>query len=296
MLRKPFTDQRNYVSYFRSQNIPVLRKTAQTLAAQKADEDKISTRQIAAVVLDDPLMALKLMMHLQRSRGGQKDHQITTIERAVMMLGVTPFFRHFSNLTTVEEQLAAYPNALVHALRAITRARRAAGYARDFALMRHDIDVDEITLAALLHEVAEILCWCFAPELSQQTLVLQNKHPGTRSALVQKITFNISFSELQFILAQELALPKLLAALLDPADAEQPRVRTVALATDLARHAANGWDDPALPDDFRKLSELFHLNPAALMQRIGLHGDVIRRLLPRIIDTPPDPDPVPEPN
>ena len=34
------------------------------------------------------------------------------------------------------------------------------------------------------------------------------------------------------------------------------RVRNVALAVSLARHAANGWHDPAIPDDLRALAGL----------------------------------------
>ena len=38
--------------------------------------------------------------------------------------------------------------------------------------------------------------------------------------------------------------------------AESPRTRTVALAVALARHSANGWDNPALPDDYSAIAAL----------------------------------------
>jgi hypothetical protein len=42
------------------------------------------------------------------------------------------------------------------------------------------------------------------------------------------------------------------------------------LAVDLARHSANGWDDPALPDDFRAIEELLHVSHETLMHKLGL--------------------------
>jgi hypothetical protein len=57
---------------------------------------------------------------------------------------------------------------------------------------------------------------------------------------------------------------------MDPQNAEHPRVRNVKLAVDLARHSANGWDDAALPDDYRAIEELLHISHETLMHRLGL--------------------------
>ncbi|WP_341678297.1 HDOD domain-containing protein [Niveibacterium sp. SC-1] len=273
MLSKPFTELSSYVSYFRNIDIPVLRRTERVLAELRRDEDIVSARQIAAAVLDDPLMALRLLAYLQRNRGRNQNHDITTIDRAIMMIGLTPFFRQFGILPTAEEHLAKHPKALIGLLKVINRAKRASVFARDFALLRHDIDVDEVTVAALLHEVAEILCWSFAPELIQQTQALQQANPGMRSALAQKATLGVAIADLQVALVREYQLPELLIALMDPANAENPRVRTVVLACDLARHSALGWTDEALPDDFRAISTLIRTPPWMVMERVGVPPD-----------------------
>ncbi len=46
------------------------------------------------------------------------------------------------------------------------------------------------------------------------------------------------------------------------ANADQPRVRNVQLAVNLARHSANGWDDAALPDDYKDIGELLRVRPS----------------------------------
>lgn len=273
MLNTPFSELNSYISYFRRVEFPVLRKTVKQLALLHEDEDKLSAREIAAVVADDPLMALKLLIYQQRNRGQSQNHDITTAERAVMMIGMTQFFARFGDLPTLEGILAAHPKALIGVLKVIARAKRAAHYARDWAIVRHDIDIEEITLATLLNEVAEILCWCCAPELTQKAFALQHATPGLRSAAAQKATMGISFAELQLGLAKEFELPQLLISLMDPANAENPRVRTVTLATDLARHAANGWNDPALPDDYLAISELLHLDMDQTFSRLNVPSE-----------------------
>jgi len=280
MLRQAFIDLNDYVAFFRGVDFPVLRRTERAMAEFRADEDNVSGKKIAATVLDDPLMAAKLVIHQQASRSSKQTRDITTVDRAIMMIGVTPFLARFCELKTVEEQLAAHPQVLIAVLRVITRARRAASYARDFALIRHDVDVEEITLAALLHEVAEILCGCFAPTLFEQVGAIQREHQGIRSAVAQKIVFKHTFAELQFALVKEFGLPELLVSLLDPEQAETPRVRSVTLACDLARHTANGWDDPALPDDIVAISELLRLPPDVLMTRIRVPAEATGKLLP----------------
>ena len=62
----------------------------------------------------------------------------------------------------------------------------------------------------------------------------------------------------------------LLTALMDRAKADHPRVRNVTLAVDLARHSSNGWDDPALPDDFAAIENLLHISHESLLRKLGL--------------------------
>jgi hypothetical protein len=57
---------------------------------------------------------------------------------------------------------------------------------------------------------------------------------------------------------------------MDQENADHPRVRNVRLAVDLARHSANGWDDAALPDDFKAIEDLLHMGHETLMHRLGL--------------------------
>jgi len=91
-----------------------------------------------------------------------------------------------------------------------------------------------------------------------------------RSADAQKHTLNLTFQDIQLELCKVWHLPELLLRLIDDANAGLPRVKNVALAVHLARHSSHGWDDPALPDDYRDIGHLLNITPEAVRQRLGI--------------------------
>ncbi|MBM3391557.1 MAG: HDOD domain-containing protein [Betaproteobacteria bacterium] len=278
MLQRPLPSLESWVNYLSQADIPVLKKTARELARLKENEENVTGRQLAGVILQDPLMALRVLAYIEATRRRSQTADITTIDRAVMMIGITPFFAKFEKLSQVEDGLKDQPQALIGLLRVIARAKQASLFARDWAVQRHDLDVEEVTIAALLHDSAEILLWCFAPSLMLGIRALQTENRSLRSAAAQKTVLGIQVTDLQIALAKAWRLPELLLSLMDDNHAEHPRVRNVIHAVDLARHSANGWNDPAIPDDLANIAKLLGMSEAMLMERLR-----------RLVDIPPAP-------
>ncbi|MBL8490673.1 MAG: HDOD domain-containing protein [Rhodocyclaceae bacterium] len=273
MVEHPFEGLDAWIAYFRHVDVPVLRHTLQEMERLRENAETVNGRVLAAVILRDPMMTLRVLAYIEEHRRQRQNADITTIERALMMIGVDPFFRDFRDLPVVENQLRATPRALLGLLQVIGRARKAAHWAREWAILRHDLDVDEITVAALLHDLAEILMWCFAPNLALRVQDAQARDRNLRSAVAQEDTYNIRLQDLQLALAREFHLPELLTTLMNRSNAGNPRVKTVVLAVDMARHSAHGWDDAALPDDFHAVEELLHLSHENLLRKLGLDAD-----------------------
>ena len=286
-LLAPLPSVEAYVAHFSQQALPVLRRTVRELDALRADPERAGSRQIATIVLSDPLMTMRMLTHIETHRGQSQNHDITTIERAVMMIGLEPFFRIFDDLPTVEEALKEHPRALVGVLRIVARARRVAELAREFAVMRHDLDVQEITVAATLHEATDIVCWIHAPALTAQVYALQADDRRMRSAHAQRQVFGVTAGEIQLGLIRAWRLPGLLVQLLDDSLQNDARVRTVKLAARVTRHLARGWDDPGLPDDIAELEALLRVQRETLLKRLGAPDDARDRLLPST-STPPE--------
>jgi len=270
MVDTPYPSLDSWVAYFSQAQLPVLRHTVVELEKLRGNAEFVNGRVLSSVILQDPLMTLRVLAYIESHRRKSQNADITTIERALMMIGIEPFFREFNDLPLVEDSLKPYPKALLGLLKVMSRARHASRWAREWALVRHDLDVDEITVATLLYDVAEILMWCFAPTLALQVKDMQARDRALRSVTAQQMVYKITLPDLQLELARVWHLPELLATLMDRKNADNPRVRNVTLAVDLARHSANGWDDAALPDDYTAIEELLHISHESLMQRLGL--------------------------
>ena len=286
MLSQPLQDLEAWVTFFSNTEIPILRQTARRLEEARSNIDSINGRDIANIVLQDPLMAVRVLAYIQPLSGKRLRSDITTIANAVMMLGVEPFFNSLGKPLTIEAMLHSEPQALLGVLQVTRRVQRASKYAHDWAFERHDTNIEEVALAALLHDLAEILLWCFAPKLAIEIRDRQQADKTLRSTMVQEQVLGIHLFDLQLALCSAWNLPELLKSLMDDANAHLPRVKSVTFAVNLARHSASNWDDAALPDDFKGIEELLHISRETLLRRI----DVPEEMFPKYLGIPDGPD------
>lgn len=272
MLEHPLQTVESWVAYFNGQELPVLRHTQKQLEIARAQIDVVTSKDIARVVLQDPLMSVRVLSYIQPlTRHKRLHHDVTTIAGAIMMLGMDAFFKRFEHLPTIEEKLKDIPQAMLGALQVIRRAQQASHYAYEWAAWRLDLNVEEVVLAALLHDLAEILLYCFAPRLALAIRDLQQHNAHLRSAAAQKkVLGGTEIQDIQSALCKTWYLPELLLKLIDDRHAEHPRVKNVVLAVNLARHLAHGWQDAALPDDLKAIAQLLNLSEEALGTRLGL--------------------------
>lgn len=275
MLNRPLQDLEAWVLYFSGAEMPILRQTARRLEEARKNLDRVSGRDISRIVLQDPLMAVRVLAYIQPYRGKHLRSDITTIASAVMMLGVEPFFSKFENPLTIEAMLHDEPQAMLGLLQIMRRVQRATHYAHDWAFARHDVNIEEVVLAALLHDLSEVLLWCFAPRLAIQLRDLQKTDRTLRSSLAQEKVLGIRLFDLQHALCDAWHLPELLKSLMNDANAEQARVRNVTLAVNLARHSAGGWTDAALPDDFAAIEKLLNISRETLISRLDIPPEAL---------------------
>ena len=257
-----------WVNFLAKTEIPVLKQTKDALERLQADIDNVSVKKMSHIILDDPMIAVQVMSLLPKYHPAQTS-EVTTIGGVLMMVGIYPFFQHLNHLVCIEDVLKDDPDALACVLAVIDRTRFATQYAYDWAKLRFDIDCFEVQMATLLNSTAEIMLWCFAPSLMKAIRALSIKYRHMRSARLQEYVLGFTINELQKSLAQAWKLPELLVTLLDQTQTDNPRVRTVLIASDLARHSANGLDDPALPDDYLNVANLLGMGMEEVLFRIS---------------------------
>ena len=272
-ITRPPRDVAGWMAAFDAREIPVLAATDDALAELAQNEDAVDAHLLADTMVVDPLMTLKLLRHVAALRRGRDQSDPETATEALVMLGITPFFRRFGAQPTVEQGLAGQDEALAGLRRVLARADRAARFSLGFAVHRSDRDAALLHEAALLHDFAEMLLWVHAPALALALMQRQQAEPGLRSAEAQQALLNIELGDLQQALMKTWGLPGLLVQISDNRASPLAQVRNVQLAIRLARHSAQGWDNPALPDDIDEIAALLNLGIAPTLALLHDLGD-----------------------
>lgn len=259
-------DLATWLARFRDADIPVLADTAASLEELRQHEDDVDASMIAGLMAADPLMTLKVLVYAAANRPRRVVTDAETVTEALVMMGITPFFRAFGPQPTIEDHLGNHAEALEGLREVLQRAHRAANFALGIAVRRMDHDAAVIHEAALLHDVAEMLMWCHAPASALEIRELQRADATLRSHTAQRGVLGIALDDLKQALMRAWRLPELLIRITDSRHTEHPSVRNVLLAIRLARHTARGWDNAALPDDLRDIGALLNLSPDATLQ------------------------------
>lgn len=263
-------DLKAWVRLLSTTEIPVLKSTAREIERLKQDEDNVTARDITSVCIRDPMMTFKILRYMQTHKRSNQLQDLVLVEQAIMMMGLGTFFKNLPPNPIVEDSMKTNLTALTYLLKLIHRINRAAIYAFEFGMMQNDLHLQETRIAALLHDLTEVLLWCFAPEKMMEIKKIQQADKTVRSASAQEQVFGFKFSELQIALVNSCQLPPLLAKLMDEHCANETRVRTVILAGNVARHSANGWDDAALPDDYTDIARHLRIDVEKAKRIVGV--------------------------
>jgi HD-like signal output (HDOD) protein len=256
-------------------NLPVLKQTARDLNTLREDEERLTASSIAGIIARDPIMTVKLLRYLQLHKHNCQTTEIVQVEQALLMLGIDALFNYVPLDFMVEEALGSNIAALSHLLRVIHRLHRASEYARDWAVQLHDLHYEEVRIAALLHDIAEVLMWCFAPGQMLEIDDIQQKDKALRSSDVQQQVLGFRLMDLQRELVVQWSLPQLLLTLMNESSSTQSRVRNVNLAVRLARHSAHDWEDAALPDDYKDIGQLLRMPADEVMIMLKVDAGIL---------------------
>lgn len=266
----PVRDVSEWITFLRTTEIPILRHTAREFTRLRQDEDNLSNRAIANMVLNDPMMVFRVLSYSRTHKSKQQLPDLLQVEQAIMMMGVSSFFQNLPPGLLVEDILKTNLPALTHLLKLIRRGHRAASFAVYWAAQLLDLHAEEVRIAALLHDLSEILMWCFAPDKMNTIYAMQHADSTLRSVAVQQEVLGFRLQDLQKELVTAFQLPPLLLRLMEDDASDEQRVRNVTLAVNLARHSAEGWDNAALPDDYKEIARLLRVSVEKTMTIIGV--------------------------
>lgn len=251
---------KEWAAYLDTVDLPVLRSTAEAVGRLAKTPDQVTSAALAQVILHDPMLTLRVLRLANRPRSARFETEVTMAEHAVVVIGVTPLFEQLSRLSVVEDRLQAKERALDDLRLALSHAFHAAYLARDWAILRMDMQAEEVYVAALLHDFVHLVLGCVVPEDLRKVRRLRRKE-GLGAEEAETRVFGFPLHQLQDELALAWRIPELTLALMDPGNAERPRTRLVLLAAEVVRHAARGWYNEALEQDYAALAEMLRITP-----------------------------------
>jgi len=237
-----------WAAYLEHQEQPI--KAASKAALRAMEErsgDSLSGHAYAALMLDDPMLALRLIKEANKRLPRRMARDITTPLGVVMALGTVAFREQIETAPEISAENTGF-------MACEARASLAARIAFAWGALHYDLDSGELAMAALLANAGEVELWAFVPELPQKALDELHSGRVTRSEAAQRQGCGFAFLDITLLLIDAWNLPQLIKHLIR--GDESLRARLARLAVNTARHLSNGATDPALPDDMREAAKL----------------------------------------
>lgn len=251
-----------WAAYLEYKELPIkaLSKSALAELEARGGED-CSGHAYAALLLDDPLLALRLLREANRRLPRHLARDITTPLGILLALGTAHFKRQITMAPVVTDDNQGF-------MMAERRAALSARIAHAWGALHHDFDPGELALAALLAEAGEIELWAFAPELAQKALDELRSGRADRSEQAQRQACGFCFRDLSLELIERGGLPPLIKQLIR--GDENNRAQLARLAVAAGRHLDYGAEDPALVQDVLAAVKLTHAPLCSVVQGLPL--------------------------
>jgi len=226
-----------WIARIGSQPVPVLPGSLKQLGTLTANENT-PLAKLSAVAARDPSLTVHLLRTCNSLKRSHLGAEVTTVEHALMMLGLAQLRRLPTELPVLDQNLGE--DSRVWLLRSFSRAYHAAMFAREWATARRDMEVDEVYCAAQLHFVGEMVLAMFGTAQAQRIRkMVHEEHVPAEEA--EYLVLGFSLDQLSLALAKQWHLPALVLDSLEAENASHPRALGIMLAVQLAKAVHSGW-------------------------------------------------------
>jgi HD-like signal output (HDOD) protein len=236
--------------------MPVFAHTARDIS-QVSDSRESSAAELARVVLQDAAMTAKLLRVANSPVFNPMGKSISTVSRAVVVLGFQEVRSICLSIAVVESMLRGRQKQRV--IEEMARSFHAAVQARSFARKRGDKSPEEVFIATLLYRLGDMAFWAFAGASAEEVDAALRQRPGDAPAKVQQDVLGFAFRDLTLSLSREWRLGELLEQSLEGRSDRNPRAGNVALGHELAIATEKGWQSPEVKKLLERIAENLYL-------------------------------------
>lgn len=253
-------------------DLPIFRHTHATLRTLSPRRESIAARDVAHVVLADPLATLHLLHSLNLRVLERYGTEVTGVEQALMLQGLGAYLDAAGRLPVVEDSPAGQDAGQLAALQALTRrAQHAAWQARDFAVLHADVRAEEVEVAALLAHVPEYLLWLRTPDTAAKLRRLC-RHESLANAVQQGL--GVPLADLRLGVLADWSIPPVTLDLLAEQGATRARPLILAACLNLAERCQRGWWEAGLATDYAVLGNVANVPLDEIIRNV--HANAVR--------------------
>ncbi|MTW19991.1 HDOD domain-containing protein [Allochromatium palmeri] len=253
MTLSPKNSLEDWLEVIRDQKMPIFEQTVHHIVSI-SDDDLAPASALANVVLQDASLTARLLKLSNSIVYNPSATAISTVTRAVIVLGFDAVRDMCLTLTLVDTLLQGpakvrLESELAHAMHAATQARA-------LAAERGDKSPEEVFIATLLYRIGELAFWCFGNEHCERVEQLA-KQPGITLETAQERVLGFRLSQLSRRLAHEWSLTDLLQEAIDHPTRQDARIQTIMLGHQVARCAEQqGWNSEEMERLVRRTARL----------------------------------------
>ena len=250
--------------------MPVFAHTARDIS-RLSDSRESSAAELARVVLQDAAMTAKLLRVANSPVFNPAGKSISTVSRAVVLLGFDEVRSICLSIAVVESMLKGKQKQRV--IEEMARSFHAAVQARAIARKRKDPAPEEVFIATLLSRLGEMAFWSFAGRSAERLDAALQQRGGEAPELVQREVLGFALHDLTLGLSREWKLGELLEQSLQGRSDKNPRAGNVMLGYELASAAERGWDTPPVKRLVERIAENLYLPVPEVTKLVRSNAD-----------------------
>lgn len=244
-----------WVELLGEQGMPAFAQTVKEISGMAGDRES-SASELSRVILQDAAMTGKLLKVANSPMYNMTGKGISTISRAVVMLGFDVVRNLCYSIKMVESIAAGAQRE--HLAKDMARSFHAAVQAQSFAARRHDESPEEVFIATLLRNLGQMAFWSHSSQAVDEIhQSLSDGHPDINALM--KVRYDFDMNDLSIGLSRQWQIGGLLQKTLEGSANDDPRISNVNLAHELVVLAEQGWDTPEMKKLLAHIAETLYL-------------------------------------
>ena len=229
----------NWLERISNNELPIFKYTVHAIN-DVVSQDASSTSDLSQIILRDANLTARVLRVANSAAYNVTGSQISTISRAIVYLGFNLVRDISMSLAIIDALLSGEQKE--NALGLMAESFHAAVQARDFAESRGDDGAEEVFIAALLKNIGEITFWCVAGEEGVQIQDLMQTQNFSKEMAEQEV-LGFTLEELTVGLTRDWHLSDLLHSAINTPTMNNPRIKDIVLAIEVAKSSKKGWSD-----------------------------------------------------